>query len=71
MDYGSDAVIRFDSALQAAAKRDSAATPEILFPKSLLNRMPPMYIADLQGKFTLISPEFEQFLDQAISELLQ
>lgn len=62
MDYGSDAVIRFDSALQAAAGRRAAPSPEVLFPKSLLNRMPPMYIADRQGRFTLISPEFEQFL---------
>lgn len=61
MDYGSDAVIKFDSALQAAAKRGASVSPEVLFPKSLLNRMPPMYITDRQGKFTLISPEFEQF----------
>ena len=65
MDYGSDAVIKFDSALQATAKRGASVAPEVLFPKSLLNRMPPMYIADRQGKFTLISPEFEHFLKAA------
>jgi len=62
LNCGSDAVIRFDPALQAAAGRQAAPSPEVLFPKSLFNRMPPMYIADRQGRFTLISPEFEQFL---------
>lgn len=65
MDYGSESVVRLESALLAAADGSAEGAAEVLFPRTLLNRMPPMYIADVEGKFTLISPEFEQFITAA------
>ena len=65
MDYGSESVVRLESALLAAADRSGASLAEVLLPRTLLNRMPPMYIADVTGKFTLLSPEFEEFLSAA------
>lgn len=65
MDYGSESVVRLESALLAAVGQSGAGTAEVLFPRTLLNRMPPMYIADVTGKFTLLSPEFEEFLTAA------
>ena len=65
MDYGSESVVRLESALLAAADRSGASLAEVLFPRTLLNRMPPMYIADVTGKFTLLNPEFEEFLSAA------
>jgi len=56
LDYGSESVVRLESALLAAADRSGASLAEVLFPRTLLNRMPPMYIADVTGKFTLLSP---------------
>lgn len=65
MDYGSESVVRLESALLAAADRSGDGTGEVLFPRTLLNRMPPMYIADVEGRFTLLSPEFEEFITAA------
>jgi signal transduction histidine kinase len=65
LDYGSESVVRLESALLAAAERSGAGVAEVLFPRTLLNRIPPMYIADVTGKFTLLSPEFEEFLSAA------
>ena len=57
--------MRVESALQAAVDRDGTVSADVLFPRPLLNRMPPMYIADLAGQITLMSPEFEEFVDAA------
>jgi hypothetical protein len=65
LDYGSESVVRLESALLAAADRSGGGLAEVLFPRTLLNRMPPMYIANVTGKFTLLSPEFEEFLSAA------
>lgn len=69
MDYGSESVVRLESALLAAAQRGvtggTTGSPEVLFPRLLLNRMPPIYIADVNGKFTLLSPEFEELITAA------
>ena len=65
MDYGSESVVRLDSALLEAVSRAGAAGSDILFPRTLLNRMPPIYIADRSGNFTLLSPEFEDFMTAA------
>lgn len=62
MDYGLESVVRLESALVAATDRGIAGSPEVLFPRDLLNRMPPIYIADATGRFTLFSPEFEEFI---------
>lgn len=62
MDYGLESVVRLESALLAATDRGIAGSPEVLFPRDLLNRMPPIYIADATGRFTLFSPEFEEFI---------
>jgi two-component system cell cycle sensor histidine kinase PleC len=50
LDYGSESVFRLESALLAAADRSGASLAEVLFPRTLLNRMPPMYIADVTAK---------------------
>ena len=65
LEYGSDSVVRLDSALQAAVSRAGSSAPDILFPRTLLNRMPPIYIADTSGNFTLLSPEFQEFMTAA------
>jgi signal transduction histidine kinase len=65
LDYGSESVVRLESALLAAATRGAPGSPEVLFPRLLLNRMPPIYIADVNGKFTLLSPEFEELITAA------
>ena len=57
--------MRVESALQAAVDRDGTVSADVLFPRPLLKRMPPMYIADLAGQITLMSPEFEEFVDAA------
>lgn len=62
MDYGLESVVRLESALVAATERGIAGSPEVLFPRDLLNRMPPIYIADATGRFTLFSPELEEFI---------
>lgn len=67
MDYGSESVVRLESALRAAADQSITGSPEVLFPRLLLNRMPPIYIADVSGKFTLISPEFEELITAAFN----
>ena len=56
LDYRSDSVVRLDSALLEAVSRAGSNVSEILFPRTLLNRMPPIYIADRSGNFTLLSP---------------
>ena len=65
MDYGSESVVRLDSALLEAVGRAGAAGADVLFPRTLLNRMPPIYIADRSGNFTLLSPEFEDLMTAA------
>ncbi len=67
MDYGSESVVRLESALLAAAEQGAAVSPEVLFPRLLLNRMPPIYIADVTGRFTLLSPEFEELITAAFN----
>ena len=57
--------MRVESALQAAVDRDGTVSADVLFSRPLLNRMPLMYIADLAGQITLMSPEFEEFVDAA------
>ena len=54
--------MQIESALVAATNRGTSGTAEVLFPPDLLNRMPPIYIADASGRFTLLSPEFEEFV---------
>ena len=65
LDYRSDSVVRLDSALLEAVSRAGSNASEVLFPRTLLNRMPPIYIADRSGNFTLLSPEFEEFMTAA------
>lgn len=65
MDYGLESVVRLESALLAAANNGATGSAEVLFPRLLLNRMPPIYIADVNGRFTLTSPEFEELVTAA------
>jgi hypothetical protein len=62
LDYGLESVVQLESALVAATNRSVPGSTERLFPRELLNRMPPIYIADASGRFTLFSPEFEEFV---------
>ncbi len=65
MDYALESVVRLQSALVAATDQGIPGSAEIRFPRDLLNRMPPIYIADTEGRFTLFSPEFEEFIAAA------
>lgn len=65
MDNGSNSVIRLESALQEAIKQEAESVRDVPLPRTLLDRMPPIYIADREGRFTLISPEFEQLVGAA------
>ena len=65
MNYGPETAVRLDSALLDAVSRGNGSATDVLFPRTLLNRMPPIYIADTSGKFTLLSPEFEEFITAA------
>lgn len=62
MDQSSDSVVRLDGVLRAVAGQDNKVGGDVLFPRLLLDRMPPIYTASADGHFTLVSPEFEEFL---------
>lgn len=61
MEYGSESIIRLEPGQNAAAGGPS----DVIFPKSLLDRMPPMYIAGLDGRFKITSPGFDELLGAA------
>ena len=65
MNHGLESIIRLDAALRGTSDKRDGADPKALFPRTLLERMPPIYIADRAGRFTLVSPEFEEFLEAA------
>lgn len=57
--------MQLESALLEAVSRAGAAGANVPFPHALLNRMPPIYIANRSGNFTLLSPEFEALMTAA------
>ena len=57
MEHGTNSVVRLDASMRETGA--GAGFSDVVLPRSLLDRMPPMYIADREGRFTLISPEFE------------
>ena len=67
LENGSNSVVRLDSAVQDAVEKVLGGSGGVLFPRALLQRMPPMYTADADGRFTLLSPDFGTFAAAAFA----
>lgn len=65
LEHGTNSVVRLETAVKEALADAGVNTAEFVLPSVLLNRMPPMYIADREGHFTLVSPEFEELVVEA------